>query len=118
MNTTTTVPELAEAIAAAAPGLDENGRRVAVALYQLLADGDPTTAEAVAERAGVTRQAAEGVPGAGTVSSVSGGRGRRLTSRPGGTSHVSRRPPTCEQRPRDQETATPSRRGKCQRALW
>jgi hypothetical protein len=59
MNATTTVPELAEAIAAAAPGLDEKGRRVAVALYQLLADGDPATAAAVAERAGVTEQEAE-----------------------------------------------------------
>jgi hypothetical protein len=59
MNAPTTVPELAEAIAAAAPRLDEKGRRVAVALHQLLAAGDPATAPAVAERAGVTEQEAE-----------------------------------------------------------
>jgi hypothetical protein len=49
----TTVQELADAIAAAAPNVDERERRIAVSLYELLAQGDPVTPAILAARAGV-----------------------------------------------------------------
>lgn len=52
----TTVQELAAAIAAAAPNLDERDRCIAVSLYELLAQGDPVTLAALAARAGVDEE--------------------------------------------------------------
>ena len=51
--TVTTVQELSEAIAAAVGDPDERARRIAVALYDLLAHGEPVTPAALAARAGV-----------------------------------------------------------------
>jgi alkylmercury lyase len=50
--TETTVQDLARAIAAATIGIDEQGRRIGVALYDLLADGDPVTPAQIAAHAG------------------------------------------------------------------
>jgi hypothetical protein len=52
-----TVQELSAAIAAALIDVDEQGRRVAVALYELLALGDPVGPAALAARAGVPEAA-------------------------------------------------------------
>ena len=49
----TTVQELANAIAAATVGIEERERRIAVSLFELLAQGDPVTPAALAVRAGV-----------------------------------------------------------------
>ena len=50
-----TVQELAEALAAGNPSAnDEQGRRIAVALLEMLAQGDPVRPAEVAARAGVT----------------------------------------------------------------
>jgi hypothetical protein len=49
----TTVQKLAEAIAENVVDIDEQGRRIAVALYDLLAQGDPVTPANLAARAGV-----------------------------------------------------------------
>jgi hypothetical protein len=48
-----TVQKLAAAIAAAAPDLDGRERRIAVSLYDLLAQGEPVAPAALAARAGV-----------------------------------------------------------------
>jgi hypothetical protein len=65
--TATTVQELADAIATAAPPLDERERRIAVSVYELLAQGDPVTPTALAARAGVDEEVVvetlEGWPG-------------------------------------------------------
>jgi alkylmercury lyase len=50
---TTTVKRLSEAIAAALVDLYQQGRRIAVALYELLAQGEPVTRAALAARSGV-----------------------------------------------------------------
>ena len=47
----TTVQELSEAIAAATVGIDEQGRRLAIAVYDLLAQGDPVTPAEIAAHA-------------------------------------------------------------------
>jgi len=47
----TTVQQLSEAIAAATVGIDEQGQRIAIAVYDLLAQGDPVTAAEIAARA-------------------------------------------------------------------
>jgi alkylmercury lyase len=47
----TTIQMLSEAIAAATVGIDEEGRRIAIAVYDLLAQGDPVTPAAVAAHA-------------------------------------------------------------------
>jgi alkylmercury lyase len=55
----TDIADLADAIAAAAVNdLDEQGRRIAVSLYELLADGEPVTLASLAGRASVDEQAA------------------------------------------------------------
>jgi len=54
-----TVQRLANAIAAAAPTVDERERRIAVSLYELLAQGDPVTPAALAARAGAAEAAVE-----------------------------------------------------------
>jgi hypothetical protein len=48
-----TVQELAEAIAAAAPCVDERERRIVVSLYDLLAQSEPVSPAALAARATV-----------------------------------------------------------------
>ena len=48
----TTIQELAEAIAAATVGIDEQGRRLAIAVYDLLAQGDPVSPAEIAAHAG------------------------------------------------------------------
>lgn len=48
----TIVDSLSRAIAGAVIDLDEEQRRIAVALYELLADGDPVTTDELAERSG------------------------------------------------------------------
>ena len=53
MTTTTTVERLADAITAAAPQVDEAGRQIALALWDLLAAGSPVTTSSLATRAGV-----------------------------------------------------------------
>jgi hypothetical protein len=50
---TTTVQELSAAIAAALVDVDEQGRRIAVALYELLAQGDPVTPAVLAACSGL-----------------------------------------------------------------
>jgi hypothetical protein len=47
---TTTVQDLSAAIAAALVDVDEQGRRIAVALYELLAQGGPVTPALLAAR--------------------------------------------------------------------
>jgi alkylmercury lyase len=47
----TTIQELSEAIAAATLGIDEHGRRIAIAVYDLLAQGAPVTPAEVAAHA-------------------------------------------------------------------
>jgi len=47
----TTIQALSEAIAAATVGIDEQGRRIAIAVYDLLAQGDPVTPAEVAAHA-------------------------------------------------------------------
>jgi alkylmercury lyase len=64
----TTVEELADAIAAASvAGIDDPGRRIAVSLYELLAEGEPVTPANLAARAGVAEAVAvetlDGWPG-------------------------------------------------------
>ncbi len=49
--TETTVQDLARAIAAATIGINEQGRRIGVALYDLLAQGDPVTPAEIAAHA-------------------------------------------------------------------
>jgi alkylmercury lyase len=49
--TETTVQDLARAIAAATIGINEQGRRIGVALYDLLAHGDPVTPAEIAAHA-------------------------------------------------------------------
>lgn len=51
--------ELDAALAGAAPDLTEDGRRVAVAVYRLLATGEPVTVEAAATASALTTAAAE-----------------------------------------------------------
>ena len=46
------VAELAEALNAANPAVDEDGRRLAFCIYEALAEGEPVTADDVARRAG------------------------------------------------------------------
>jgi alkylmercury lyase len=62
-----TIRELADAIAAAALKVDEAGRRIVVALYELLALGDPVSPASLAARAGlpetVVPAALDGWPG-------------------------------------------------------
>ena len=48
----TTVQQLSEAIAAATLGIDEQGHRLAIAVYELLAQGDPLTPADIAAHAG------------------------------------------------------------------
>ncbi len=48
----TTVQQLSEAIAAATIGIDEQGRRIGIAVYVLLAQGDPVTPAEIANHAG------------------------------------------------------------------
>ena len=55
----TTVQELSAAIAAAVIDVDEQGRRIAVALYELLAQGDPVTPAVLAARSGVPEAAVQ-----------------------------------------------------------
>ena len=47
----TTIQELSEAIAAATVGIDEQGRRIAIGVYDLLAQGDPVTGAEIAAHA-------------------------------------------------------------------
>lgn len=47
----TTIQELSEAIAAATVGIDEQGRRLAIAVYDLLAQGDPVSTAEIAAHA-------------------------------------------------------------------
>jgi hypothetical protein len=65
--TATAVQELADAIAAATISLDERSRRIAVSLFELLAQGDPVTPAALAAQAGVDEavvvQTLDGWPG-------------------------------------------------------
>ena len=62
-----TVDELADAIAAAMVDIDEQGRRIAVTLYELLAEGDPVPMARLAERSripeAVVRSTVDGWPG-------------------------------------------------------
>jgi hypothetical protein len=53
----TQLRDLADAIGAAAAGTSDQDRRVAVAVYELLADGSPVTATAAAAREGVDQRA-------------------------------------------------------------
>ena len=59
--------ELAREVIAAAPNLDETGRRIAVALYRLLAAGKPVPRKRLAERVGLSMEsvaaALDGWPG-------------------------------------------------------
>lgn len=48
-----TIPQLAEALRAAGPRLDEAGRRVAIATYRLLARGEPVADSDVADTTGL-----------------------------------------------------------------
>lgn len=48
----TRVQELSEAIAAATVGIDEQGRRIVIAVYDLLAQGNPVTPAEIAAHAG------------------------------------------------------------------
>jgi alkylmercury lyase len=50
---TMTVHELAEALAASTPDIDVRGRRAAIALYDLLSQGDPVSLADVAAQSGV-----------------------------------------------------------------
>ena len=59
MSISTQVRDLADAIGAAAGINDEPDLRVAAALYELLADGDPVTPAAAAARAGVDQRAVD-----------------------------------------------------------
>jgi len=63
----TTVQELSEAIAAATAGIDARGRHLAIAVYDLLAHGDPVTIPEIAARAGepeaVVLATLKGLPG-------------------------------------------------------
>ncbi len=47
----TTVQQLSDAIAAATVGIDEQGRRIAIAVYDLLAQGDPVSPAEIAVHA-------------------------------------------------------------------
>jgi len=47
----TTIQQLSEAIAAASDGIDERARRIAKAILNLLANGDPVTHAEIAARA-------------------------------------------------------------------
>jgi hypothetical protein len=52
-----TVQKLAAAIGAATVDVDEQGRRFVVSRWELLAEGDPVTPAALAQRAGVGESA-------------------------------------------------------------
>ena len=53
------VSDLAAELVAAAPSLDEPGKRITLALYRLLAGGDPVPAAAIARRLGMTVEEVE-----------------------------------------------------------